>query len=51
MLVERPGNVVTKRELLARVWPYTVVEEANLKVNMAALRRALGDPNGHGVLQ
>ncbi|HJU40550.1 MAG TPA: transcriptional regulator, partial [Tahibacter sp.] len=45
-LVERPGEVVGKRELLARAWPNTVVEEANLKVNMAALRRVLGDGPG-----
>lgn len=42
-LVERPGELVTKRELFERVWPHTVVEEGNLKVNMAALRRVLGD--------
>jgi predicted ATPase/DNA-binding winged helix-turn-helix (wHTH) protein len=42
-LVERPGELVGKRELLARGWPNIVVEESNLKVNIAALRRALGD--------
>jgi len=42
-LVERPGETVSKRELVARVWPNTVVEEANLKVHIAALRKALGD--------
>jgi predicted ATPase/DNA-binding winged helix-turn-helix (wHTH) protein len=42
-LVERPGEVVSKRELMARVWPNTIVDESNLKVNVAALRRALGD--------
>ena len=41
-LVERPGEVVSKRELTARVWPNFTVEESNLKVNVAALRRALG---------
>ncbi len=40
-LVERPGEVVSKQELFARVWPSTIVEEGNLKVNMAALRRVL----------
>jgi predicted ATPase/DNA-binding winged helix-turn-helix (wHTH) protein len=43
VLVERPGEMVSKRELVARVWPNTVVEEANLKVHIAALRRALSD--------
>lgn len=42
-LVEHPGELVGKRELMARVWPDTVVDESNLKVNVAALRRALGD--------
>ena len=45
-LVERPGELVSKTELMARVWPSTIVEEANLKVNMSALRRALGDGVG-----
>jgi DNA-binding winged helix-turn-helix (wHTH) protein len=45
-LVERPGELVTKAELVARAWPSTIVEEANLKVNMSALRRALGDDVG-----
>jgi predicted ATPase/DNA-binding winged helix-turn-helix (wHTH) protein len=45
-LVERPGEVVSKRELIARAWPSTIVDEGNLKVNMAALRRALGDGVG-----
>lgn len=40
-LAERPGEIVTKRELLARAWPDTTVDESNLKVNMAALRRVL----------
>ena len=42
-LVERPGEVISKRQLMARAWPDVVVDEGNLKVNMAALRRALGD--------
>jgi DNA-binding winged helix-turn-helix (wHTH) protein len=42
-LVERPGELLTKCELMARVWPNTFVEPANLSVHVAALRRALGD--------
>src|SRR5208282_2744979 len=45
ILVERAGKVVDKRELARLVWPDTVVEEANIRVHVAALRRALGD--GH----
>ncbi|WP_415760068.1 ATP-binding protein [Pseudomonas sp. LT1P18] len=43
VLVERAGTVVSKDELIARVWPTSVVEEINLRVHIAALRRALGD--------
>jgi predicted ATPase/DNA-binding winged helix-turn-helix (wHTH) protein len=42
-LVERAGEVVGKQELIARAWPKTYVEEANLKIQVSALRRALGD--------
>ncbi len=42
-LVERAGEVVTPKELLARVWPNMTVEEANLRVHIAGLRKALGD--------
>lgn len=42
-LVERAGDVVTKQELLASAWPDLFVEEANLRVQMTALRRVLGD--------
>jgi DNA-binding winged helix-turn-helix (wHTH) protein len=43
VLVERAGEVVHKRELLKRVWPDSVVEEATLRVHITALRRALGE--------
>ena len=42
-LVRRSGNVVSKDELLAQVWPGTVVEENNLQVQVSALRKALGE--------
>src|ERR1700727_2842201 len=45
-LVERAGEVVGKEELIARAWPQTSVEEANLKIQVSALRRALGDGQG-----
>jgi len=44
-LVEHPGEVVGKEELMARVWPDTIVEESNLKFQISALRRTLGDGN------
>ena len=46
-LVERSGDLVSKRELFSRAWPDTFVEEGNLKVNMAALRRTLGEGPGN----
>src|SRR5215471_8879346 len=45
VLVERHGELVTKQELTARVWPSTVVVEGNLTAQLTALRRALRD--GH----
>src|SRR5262249_48985165 len=42
-LAERPNEVVSKEDLIARVWPDTFVEEGNLRVHIAALRRALGE--------
>ncbi|HZR81103.1 MAG TPA: winged helix-turn-helix domain-containing protein [Candidatus Binatia bacterium] len=43
-LVERAGHLVPKDELMRRVWPDAVVEEANLANNVSLLRRVLGDP-------
>ena len=42
-LLERPGELVTKQELMDRVWPNVFVEPANLTVHISALRRALRD--------
>ena len=42
-LVERPGELVSKKELITRAWPSIHVDEGNLKFQVAALRRALGD--------
>jgi DNA-binding winged helix-turn-helix (wHTH) protein len=41
-LIEADGLLVTKDELLNRVWPGRVVEENNLNVQILALRKALG---------
>jgi predicted ATPase/DNA-binding winged helix-turn-helix (wHTH) protein len=42
-LVERAGELMSKDEIRARVWPNTFVAEGNLTVQVAALRRAIGD--------
>jgi eukaryotic-like serine/threonine-protein kinase len=47
-LVEHPGEVLVKEELMESVWPDTVVEEGNLNRNISTLRKALGEsPNDH----
>jgi DNA-binding winged helix-turn-helix (wHTH) protein len=43
LLLERPSELVSKQELMTRVWPNIFVEPANLTVHMSALRRALRD--------
>jgi DNA-binding winged helix-turn-helix (wHTH) protein/TolB-like protein len=51
MLAQNSGRLLTKEELMKRVWPNSFVEEANLSVNISALRRALGDtPNGQELI-
>ena len=42
VLVEAGGELVTKDELLSRVWPTTIVEENNLQFQISSLRKALG---------
>ena len=42
-LIERPGELVSKQELMARVWPNLFVTPANITVHMSALRRTLRD--------
>jgi DNA-binding winged helix-turn-helix (wHTH) protein len=46
VLVESAGEIVGKAQLMKRVWPHIVVEEAALRVHMAALRKILGDGRG-----
>lgn len=41
-LVARPGEVLAKTDLMDAAWPDTVVEEANLTVQIALLRKLLG---------
>jgi predicted ATPase/DNA-binding winged helix-turn-helix (wHTH) protein len=45
ILVEQSGRFINRDELIARVWPNTTVDDAALRVHIAALRKALG--NGH----
>ncbi len=43
VLTEQPGRVLSKRELLKRVWSDVVVEDGSLRFHMAGLRKLLGD--------
>ncbi|MGY2262097.1 ATP-binding protein [Pseudomonas sp. SDO55104_S430] len=48
VLVEHAGSVISKEQIIAQVWPRSVVEEINLRVHIAALRRAFRDgQDGH----
>ena len=41
-LIDAPGAVLTKDQLMGRVWPGRVVEENSLQAQVSALRKALG---------
>ena len=48
VLVERSGHLVSKEEIVAAVWGRTVVENANLTVQISALRRVLEQGRSDG---
>jgi TolB-like protein/Flp pilus assembly protein TadD len=51
-LIERRGEVVSKEEIMAAVWPKMAVEEANLFVQISALRAILdNEPSGQSCIQ
>src|SRR5215510_6314757 len=43
ILVEQNGRIVSKDELMSRLWPDTFVEDSNLTFNIQQLRKSLGD--------
>jgi len=47
ILVQRAGELISKQELISLVWPDTFVDESNLKVNIAAIRKALDEGGSH----
>lgn len=52
VLVENGNRLTTKEELMRKVWPDSFVEEANLTVNISALRKQLGEtPNGQQYIE
>jgi adenylate cyclase len=42
-LISTPNEVVSKKDLMSRVWPDVTVEEGSLRFHIASLRKALGD--------
>jgi DNA-binding winged helix-turn-helix (wHTH) protein/TolB-like protein len=52
ILVQNGARLTTKEELMRKVWPDSFVEEANLTVNISALRKLLGEtPNGQQYIE
>ena len=47
IFIQSNGRLMTKEELMQKVWPDTFVEEANLTINISALRKVLGDTTGN----
>jgi predicted ATPase/DNA-binding winged helix-turn-helix (wHTH) protein len=43
VLTSSPNEIVSKKDLMARVWPDVIVEEGSLRFHMNGLRKALGD--------
>ena len=43
VLISTPNEIVSKKDLMSRVWPDVIVEEGSLRFHMASLRKALGD--------
>jgi hypothetical protein len=48
VLLGRPGNLLARDEIVAAVWPTTVVEDNNLNMQIAALRRVLDQDRAQG---
>lgn len=42
-LISTPNEVISKKELMSRVWPDVIVEEGSLRFHVASLRKALND--------
>jgi DNA-binding winged helix-turn-helix (wHTH) protein/tetratricopeptide (TPR) repeat protein/TolB-like protein len=51
LLVEQAGNMVTKEEILTKVWEGTFVEEGNVAFYVAMLRKTLTEPTGTNYIE
>jgi DNA-binding winged helix-turn-helix (wHTH) protein len=47
-LLQRPGELLSRDEIMAAAWPGTVVENNNLNVQISTLRRVLDQDSAHG---
>ena len=47
-LTERAGDIISKQDLIANVWPDVTVGEGSLRFHVASLRKALGDGQSGG---
>lgn len=50
-LLNHPGRLITREELMEAIWPDTFVEAANLTVYVSLLRKALGEENGRRYIE
>ena len=46
VLLERPGDLLSRQEIMAAAWPRTVVEDNNLNVQISTLRRVFDQARG-----
>src|SRR5579862_6726874 len=51
LFLQRPGDLVTKAEIMEAVWPNSVVEDSNLSVQISALRRILEEGRATSSIQ
>jgi len=51
LLIENGGEIVTKDEILDKVWSGNFVEEGNLAVHISKLRRLLGETKNHSFIE
>lgn len=49
LLIQKKAQLVTKQELMKKLWPDSFVEDSNLTVNLSFLRKALGDTRSNPV--
>ena len=50
-LVERPGDLLSRHEIIAAAWPGMVVDDNNLTIQIASLRRVLDRDGVQGGIQ